>query len=96
MTDCIYNISLKTLLGAKSGTIELFNRDGVITGFLNILGKHNAFKGTLDNNGVCSFSGNIVTLVQSIPYVAKGYADENRIDLELICKRYKFHLTGTV
>lgn len=96
MTNCIYNISMKTLLGLKHGTIELFNRDGVITGFLNILGKHNAFKGTLDKSGVCKFSGNFVTLVQTIPYEATGYADDKRIELDLIGKRYKFHLTGTV
>ncbi len=96
MADFTYNISMKTLLGIKNGTIELFNRDGIITGFLNILGKHNAFEGTLDESGACNFSGNIVTLVQSIPYEAKGYADDKRIDLNLVCKRYNFHLTGTI
>lgn len=94
LADYTYNVSLKTLLGQKNGTIEVFNKDGNLTGYLNILGKHNAFEGSIDNKGHCVIKGNLVTLVQSIPYTAEGHADEKTIDLTLKCKRYSFHLCG--
>lgn len=94
LTDYKYNISMKTKLGQKNGTVELFIKNGSITGFLNILGKRNSFEGTITNDGNCTMNGNIVTLVQSIPYTATGYADNEKIDITLKCKKYNFHIYG--
>ncbi|MGN0174535.1 MAG: hypothetical protein ACI39F_08850 [Acutalibacteraceae bacterium] len=95
MADYKYNVVMKTLLGQKKGTIELFSVNGKLTGFLDILGKRNAFEGTISKDGKCKLSGNIITLVQSIPYIATGYADKNKIELTLKCKKYVFNILGS-
>lgn len=86
---------MNTLLGQKKGTIELYDFDNKLHGFLNILNKCNEFSGERNKNGECTLNGKIVTLVQSIPYTAVGYADENEINLDVKCKKYTFQIHGS-
>lgn len=65
-----YHIQVSTQLGPRCGTLTLTDQAGILRGTLELLGHANAVSGQMLHAGFCVFSGQMQTLVSTIPYQA--------------------------
>lgn len=91
-----YHIQMQTPLGSRSGTLEVQIEKNKIRGHLNVLKHLEPFEGSIDENGYCSISGTLVTLMSSIPYTATGQITPDSLRLSLKGGRNLFPITGTI
>lgn len=90
-----YSVVMKTQIGARKGKLYLEQSQKKIMGFLSILGQENPVRGTATDNRQFILKGELVTLVRTIPFLARGYADEKMVELTLYCPNNTFCITGT-
>ncbi len=91
-----YRIQMQTPLGNRSGTLEVQIEKDKIKGHLDVLKHLEPFEGSIDENGRCSISGILVTLMSSIPYTAAGQITPDSLHLSLKGGRNLFPITGTI
>lgn len=94
MWNRLYNVVMRTPIGAKHGTMAVTVEDGRIRGMLDILKKANPFAGTIDTAGKCRLHGELTTLMRTIPYDATGRVTEESLQLALQGAQETFELTG--
>ena len=87
---------MQTPLGSRSGTLEVQIENSQIRGHLDVLKHLEPFEGNIDENGYCSISGTLVTLMSSIPYTATGQITPDSVRLSLKGGRNLFPITGTI
>lgn len=95
MTGTLYAIEMQTPLGIKRGTIKVKIEQNEISGFLDVMNHSEPFRGSIDANGDCEFTGHIITLMRTIEYTASGKMDEDRVSLLIQGERNVFQVTGT-
>ncbi|MGN0314247.1 MAG: hypothetical protein ACI4EG_05600 [Fusicatenibacter sp.] len=91
-----YQIQMKTPLGTRTGTMDIQIDKGKLRGHLDVLKRAELLEGNIDENGYCSISGTLVTLMSSIPYTATGQITPDSLCLSLTDGRNVFLLTGTL
>ena len=91
----VYRVCMTTPLGVRSGTLCLSALSGTLHGTLSLLGKAVPIAGKADQVGNCRLTGELITLVQTIPFTADGTLTRREISLLLHSAQGKFELTGT-
>lgn len=94
MSERIYMIYMQTPLGERKGTLLAEINGQKVNGWLDILKHREPFEGNVDGNGNCRISGELVTLISRIPYVATGQISDSAIHLEVKGERSTFELSG--
>lgn len=88
------DITINAPLGIRFGTMT-FNCHGTeVTGTLNAFGNHDDFTGQIGSNGEIEIKGKITSLINSVPYYAKGIINDCSLNLQLITNKYSFAITG--
>lgn len=91
-----YKISLKTPIGVRHGTMEVYIHKQKIKGSITLLGHKNPIYGIIDSTGSCTIVGQLTTLVRNINYTAVGKITDTVVELSLKGERNVFKITGTV
>lgn len=91
-----YNIIMITLMGKKYGRLMLCENGDQVTGILDILGHQNMISGTLSPEGQCSFSGELVTPIRNIAFLAEGRASASGINLVLRTNKNVMPVSGEI
>lgn len=94
MKEHQYRIKMKVPLGVRTGMMIFQGSFGQVTGVLKILGHEEPFVGVIEENGDCTLSGNLVSLMQTISYQAYGKISGDNIQLTLLGETSCFHITG--
>jgi len=89
-----FKIEMKTILGLKIGELSFSENGEAISGTINLLLKKNDIHGFLEENGDIFFSGNITTIIRTIPFRADGRIENGRITLVVHTANNNFTLTG--
>lgn len=95
MKENTYKIELQTPLGKRKGTLFTETDGQKLDGWLDILKHREPFEGNVNEDGTCKISGELVTLMNRMPYAATGQISGSVIHLNLKCGRNMFELTGT-
>lgn len=96
MSEKIYMIYMQTPLGERKGTLFAEMNGQKLNGWLDILKHREPFEGNVDGNGNCRISGELVTFMSRIPYVAIGQISDSAIHLKVKGERNTFELSGVV
>ena len=94
MSKLYYDVILKTMIGERSGKMQLQFQNTKITGLFHIFGKTQPVQGVLDSKGNCTLKGKLATLMNEYCYTASGQLSPNYLDLILQSERGSFNLTG--
>ena len=89
-----YSICMKTPLGLRLGTMSIVTEQHKVSGYLDVLQRSEPFSGEIDGNGNLRISGKIVTLMQTIPYVATGKMSAHSLNLILRGEQGEFEING--
>lgn len=92
----IYDILLNTPLGKKSGELSVNMENGKLLGFLSLLGHTEPIEGTIDKNGNCLFQGKVVTLLNTICFMADGIIKDDVLSLKIKSDSSIYEMKGTL
>ena len=98
MKKYIYDITLTTEIGSKSGTLVRCTDEGFGSehGSINILGETNPFYASADPNGKYSFSATLKTLMGERRFEGEGYVYPDKLEILLRSKRNNCLMCGTI
>ncbi len=96
MTEAIYNIVLKTLIGDKYGKMITRTSNGKIEGIISILNHSEPFCGIIKPDGNCDIKGKIVTLLNTLNFIGTGNINKHFISLNIFSDNNEFKITGTL
>ena len=96
MSEQQYSIVMQTPIGKKYGSLSVSILADKLNGCLTLLNHNEPIEGTIDGNGNCSFTGKLVTLLRTIPYVATGIISDSEVKLQIKGARKTFRLTGVI
>ena len=94
MSKIEYDICMKTPIGSRYGKMRVAKEQDKLSGLLDVLKQPEAFEGEIDGNGNCTLYGKLVTLMQTIPYVATGTMSADTIFLTLQSGQSTFEING--
>lgn len=94
MVDGIYNIVIKTPMGAKKGELELHTEDGVLTGAMTALGKTTSIEPGKTDGKTFTFSGELSTAVGKLAYECSGEVDGDSLTATAKTKKGNLALKG--
>ena len=95
MKGRLYQIVLSTPMGKRNGQLCLCESDNMLTGYLDILQHRNEIENGNIVKGVYTFSGELVTLVRNIAFIAVGRADNNSVSFHIKADHMEMHLSGS-
>lgn len=90
----IYKILMKTPIGVRHGTMTCEVTGKSISGYLNLLNHSEPYSGKIYENGHCTISGHIVTLMCSMLFDAVGEIFDDSLYLSVRTGRNIFEITG--
>lgn len=90
----IYNICIKTPIGARFGTLCLTSLTGILDGSLELFRQVTPVSGEMDEYGNCRLAGSLITLMQTIPFTASGKISPHAVSLLLRSEQGEFELSG--
>lgn len=94
MPENEYDICMKTSMGSRYGKMRVVMEQSKLIGLIDVLKQPEAFTGEIDENGNCTIYGKLVTLMQTIPYVATGKISADSIFLILQGGQSTFEING--
>lgn len=94
MAHYLYDITMKTPLGDRSGQLFLNCENRQCQGMLTLLGAKTHIQGTLDEKGCCELRGELRTLIRSLPYLASGTLLPDRLSLTLLAGGHNYAVQG--
>ncbi|MGN0480019.1 MAG: hypothetical protein ACI4EV_00450, partial [Lachnospiraceae bacterium] len=86
--------SMVTPIGTRQGTMSVMLEQNKISGTLDILENTGNFHGTVNDDDCCTIEGSIISLTQTIEYIATGKITKDKISLQLKGKKNTFLLFG--
>lgn len=89
-----YDILLKTPMGDKEGRLSVTALQGRLEGQLEVLRHATPFSGEIDESGFCRISGQLITALSTIPFLATGYIRVQRLDLVFQHHRRPIRIVG--
>ena len=96
MSEQQYSIVMQTPIGKQYGSLSVSILADKLNGCLTLLNHNEPIEGTVDGNGNCSFTGKLVTLLRTIPFVATGIISDSEVKLQIKGARNTFRLTGVI
>lgn len=98
MKKYIYNITLNTELGTKSGTLIRYTENGFGSehGSINILGETNPFYAVAAPNGKYNLSVTLKTLMGGRRFDGDGYVYPDKLEIMLRGERTVCLMRGTI
>ncbi len=94
MWNSNYNVVMKTPIGPRRGTMEVFVDQGKVDGILDLLKQTNPFSGSIDDDGACQITGQLKTLIRTVSYCAAGQITKEAVRLVMEDGSKTFELTG--
>ncbi len=89
-----YQVVMKTPLGNRSGSLELFFSEAKISGYFNILHSREPVSGEWNPDGTCHLAGKLVTLMSQFDFEATGHIQGDRLELTFRRGNSLFEITG--
>lgn len=89
-----FEIAMTVPIGVKYGTLSFEEDSGRINGILDILHHQNTIIGNISAEGSLYFIGEIVTLVRTFPYEARGTISGGKLSAEIKGERISYTLSG--
>lgn len=89
-----YTITLEAPIGVKCGRLSADIADGKLTGCIFVMNAENPFSGDIDNNGNCTISGSLKSLLYQLSYVGSGTLTEDQVLLNIKTDRHTLMLKG--
>lgn len=79
MIDGFYQITLKSPMGLKEGTLDVFSEGSKLIGTFQILKNKNSFEGELLGDSEFLIRGQIITSASQVEYELKGRVTEEEL-----------------
>ncbi len=92
--DMDYDITMKTPLGKRYGTMHVEIRQGQMSGSIVLLNHKKPFRGTVDREGNFEIEGTLISLIRKIPFRGRGKIDQEKLYLQLQGERNTFEVRG--
>lgn len=89
-----YDVTMRTLLGEKHGTLAFSVLNAHVTGFLNILKQHCLLSGDVNESGGLTLVCTLNTPVRAIPMRATGVFTKDEIALSFPDKKAHYSIHG--
>ena len=89
-----YNICLHTGIGKRYGNMTVETDGNRISGILELLQHKEPFCGTIDENGIMTISGSIMTIIKAHPFTAVGTVTDGIVRMTLKSGNDEYELTG--
>ena len=89
-----FQVTLQVPIGERRGNLWWETQGESLHGILNIMGHENPFSGRLTAGHLVELEGNIVTLMRSISYRARGNLQDGRLSLQFSGPRHNWKLEG--
>ena len=89
-----YDILLRTPVGDKEGRMSVSAARGRLEGQLEVLEHATPFSGEIDESGFCWISGQLITALTTVPFLATGYIRSQRLDLVFQHRQQPFQIVG--
>lgn len=89
-----YDVTMRTLLGEKHGTLAFSILNAHVTGFLNILKQRCTLSGDVNENGGLTLVCTLNTPVRAIPMRATGEFTKDEINLSFLDKTARYSIHG--
>ncbi len=96
MINGTYQIIMKTLMGKKYGRLTLYQKENILSGYIDILGHSNKIQGEILADGSCRFSGIFITPMHRIEFMAEGSIDEKQLELMINSEKYAMPVLGKI
>lgn len=94
MAEWDYDITMKTPLGKRYGTMHVEIREEQMSGSIVLLNHKEPFKGTVDREGNFEIEGTLISLIRKIPFRGRGKIDREKLYLQLQGERNTFEVRG--
>lgn len=94
MAEQIFKVCMQVPLGEREGWLRIRERNGVLSGYLDLLGHSEPLSGEIEPDGQCTISGRIRSLVRAMDYTATGTIWEGRVFLIVHTQKAVFQMTG--
>ena len=92
--DMDYDITMKTPLGKRYGTMHVEIRQGQMNGSIVLLNHKKPFRGTVDREGNFEIEGTLISLIRKIPFRGQGRISREKLYLLLRGERNTFEVRG--
>ncbi len=96
MWSRLYDITMQTPIGNRYGSMNVTVNQNHVDGILTILKKATPFDGSICEDGNCRISGQLITLMRTIPYDAVGRITKSSLWLILKGEQETFEVSGSV
>ena len=91
-----FDLEMSTPLGKRHGALELMVWKNYLNGYLTMFTRTIPIKGgTVDGSSI-SFHGDMITLMNTLPYQAQGNISASHVELEIQTDRGKFPARGVL
>lgn len=94
MLEKEYDILLRTPVGDKGGRMFLSAIHGQLEGRLEVLEHSTSFSGEIDESGYCRISGQLITALSTVPFLATGYIRAQQLELMFQHRQQPFTIVG--
>ena len=91
----VYAVELSTLLGKRTGSLNLQFSGERFSGVLSLMKAENPVHGLVSREGLCGMNGSIRTRMNTYPFTAEGLMLPERVELLLRCAGVSLPLCGT-
>lgn len=96
MWNRLYDVTMRTPIGDRYGSMNVTVNQNHVDGILTILKKATPFAGSICEDGSCRISGQLITLMRTIPYEAVGRITKSSLWLILRGEQETFEVSGSV
>ena len=94
MSQYVYKIIMYVPIGQRKGSMVVNTVGDKIEGRLEILGHSEPFGGVIDAEGNCYIEGRFHTLMNEIPFIARGTVREDQLHLLIQREQDTYEIFG--
>lgn len=94
MAERIFKVCMQVPLGEREGWLRIRERNGAVSGTLDLLGRSEPLSGEIEPDGQCTISGRISSLVRAMDYTATGTIWDGQVFLIVHTQKAMFQMTG--
>lgn len=94
MVDGTYQVMLKTPMGVKKGELTLQDENGILTGFMTVMGKENPITPGTTDGIAFHFTGEMKTAVGKLAYDCSGSVNGEELTGTVKTKKGNLALSG--
>ena len=94
MSDYFYQIVMRTPIGAKHGKMTARVEGISVSGSIELLKHREPYTGTINDGGDCAITGQLVTLMRTLPFSGRGRINADSVFLSIEGGRERFEIEG--